>query len=228
MTMTKLLRMVVVLGLTLSLASLYLFHIGQVGSTASWSNGNAQIRAGTHPIMVVWAVLGICLFGLLMWRKECLEVAGVPGWSRRIIAFLIDFYFGLITLSGLGALIPLLLEAVRTGQFAWTFQRRYAVNTDIIVSLPLVLVSMGLFVLYFAVPLTRGRQTVGCFVMRTKVTPPFGTEGRFTLRGALRRTWFEFRGLCQGTSLFRPARDSQGRTWYDTETNCVVVLVQHK
>jgi hypothetical protein len=56
------------------------------------------------------------------------------------------------------------------------------------------------------------------------VTPPFGDRGRFTLREAMKRTYYEFTGLC---SMFGRKWDSDelGRSWYDRRTNCTVVLI---
>jgi uncharacterized RDD family membrane protein YckC len=123
------------------------------------------------------------------------------------------------------ALVPLWLEAARTGHFTWHFQRDYAVSTDGVFALPSVLGFLALMVLYFVFPLTRGKQTVGCFIMRLKVTPPFGDGGCFTFPNALKRTYYEFSGLA--TFLTRKwDRDGQGRTWYDIQTNCTVVLIE--
>lgn len=224
----KLLRVVVVVGLLLSFASLYAFDIGQVGFSAVWSNVKTSVSAGSHPIFLFWTALAVWLFVELMRRKVSAEIVGIPGLSRRATAFLIDFYFSLMTLSSVGALIPLWLEAARTGHFAWSFERDYGVMTDPVFSLPIVFITMGLMFFYFAFPLTRGRQTVGCFVMRLKVTPPFGDEGCFTLREAVRRTWYEFKGLCMWPFWVKRGTDSMGRTWYDIETDCRVVLVEYK
>jgi uncharacterized RDD family membrane protein YckC len=129
----------------------------------------------------------------------------------------------MLTVSSIAELIPLLLETRRTGRFAWHFQRNYSTNTDGLAALA-SLVSIALMVLYFAFPLTRGRQTVGYFIVGLKVAPPFGDEGRFTLKAALMRTYFAFVGLCSVlTRKWDP--DGQGRTWYDRKTNCTVVLV---
>jgi RDD family len=159
-----------------------------------------------------------------MVRNTNSTVIGIPSRGRRIGSFMIDFWFSLLTLSGIGALAPLGLEATRTGHFVWHFQRVYTVGTDGVFELPSVLIFMTLMVLYFVFPLTRGKQTVGCFIMRLKTTPPFGDGGRFTFRAALSRTIYEFRGL---TSVISRdwKRDSEGRTWYDIETNCTVVLI---
>jgi hypothetical protein len=86
---------------------------------------------------------------------------------------------------------------------------------------------LALMVLYFAFPLTRGRQTVGCFIMRIKVTPPLGDRGRFTFREAFRRTYYEFNGLSPFLWLSKDwDMDGHGRTWYDIKSDCSVVLVE--
>lgn len=163
--------------------------------------------------------LAIALFILLMIREPKAMAAGIPTRKRRVLAFVIDFCFSLFTISSVDALIPLWLEAVRTGHFIWHFQRNYSVNTDSL-SLLSSLLFLALMVLYFVFPLTRGRQTVGYFIMRLKVTPPFGDEGRFTLKAALLRTFWAFMGVARNWD-----QDSQGRTWYDRKTGCEVVLV---
>ena len=165
----------------------------------------------------------MALFGILMVRNPSPVIEGVPTTKRRIVAFLIDFWFSLSILSAVGAVVPLLLEAGRTGHFEWHFQRNYSANTDGFAAL-WSLLSMAMLIIYFAFPLTRGRQTVGCFIMRVKVAPPFGKDGRFTFRAAIVRTFYAFVGLCS-IATRKLDRDEQGRTWYDRTTNCTVVMV---
>jgi hypothetical protein len=87
-----------------------------------------------------------------------------------------------------------------------------------------VIVAHALMVLYFAFPLTRGRQTVRYFIVGLKVAPPFGNEGRFTFKASLLRTFYAFVGLA--SVLTRNwDRDGQGRTWYDRKTDCTVCIV---
>jgi hypothetical protein len=223
-TWTKLLRLASIILVALSFVTVHSFNVGQVGNTMQWKDGTAFISAGSHPAILVWDALAIVLFVTLMLRNAITAVIGIPSRGRRIAALLIDFWFSLLTLSGIDALVPLWLEAARTGHFAWHFQRDFAVSTDEVFALPSVLVFMALIVLYFVFPLTRGKQTVGCFIMRLKVTPPFGDGGCFTFRAALKRRYYEFMGL---TSLLSRKwdRDEQGRTWYDIQTNCTVVLL---
>lgn len=207
----------------LSFVIMYFFDVGQIGDSMEWKNGNTSISAGSHPAELFWAAAAIALFILLMLRKPSTITEGVPAVKRRILAFLIDFWFSLSVVSSVGALIPLWLEAMRTGDFAWHFHRTYSANTDGLAALS-SLVSMILMVLYFAFPLTRGRQTVGYFIVGLKVAPPFGTEGRFTFKAALLRTYYAFIGLASGLTR-NWDRDGQGRTWYDRKTDCTVCIV---
>ena len=187
-----------------------------------WKNGTTSISAGSHPGVLLWAVTAIALFAVVMVRKPSKVTEGVPTVKRRILAFLIDFWFSLIVVSSVGALIPLWLEAMRTGHFVWQFHRNYSTPTDTVAVLA-SLIFMVLMVLYFAFPLMRGRQTIGYFILRLKLAPPFGVEGRFTLKAALVRTYYALGGI----SIFRSwSRDEQGRTWYDRKTNTTVVLVE--
>ncbi len=220
---TKILRLASLMLVGLSFVVLHFYDVGQVGDSMQWKDGNTAVSAGSHPAVLLWAAFAIALFILLMVREPSAVAEGIPTRKRRVFAFMVDFWFSLLTLSAVGALIPLSLEAVRTGRFMWHFQRNYSANTDGLAAL-LSLLFMALMVLYFAFPLTRGRQTVGCFIMRLRVTPPFGDEGRFTLRAALMRTFYAFIGL---TSILTRNwdRDGRGRTWYDRRTNCTVALV---
>jgi uncharacterized RDD family membrane protein YckC len=158
-----------------------------------------------------------------MLRKPGSITEGVPTVKRRVLAFLIDFWFSLSVVSSVGALIPLWLEAVRTGRFAWQFHRNYSTGTDGLSALS-SLVFMALMVLYFAFPLTRGRQTVGYFIVGLRVAPPFGSEGCFTLKVSLQRTFYAFIGLA-GVLTKKWKRDGQGRTWYDRKTESTVCIV---
>jgi uncharacterized RDD family membrane protein YckC len=228
LTVTRMLRIAAIALVAFGFASFYILPINQVGFSETTSNGDSKVSAGSHPVMLIWVGLAAALYTALMVVNESTVTVGIASMKRRVVAFIIDFWFSLLGLSAIGALIPLGLEAVRTGHFSWAFERSYTVSTDTLVGLPLILITMGLMILYFVIPLTKGKQTVGCFVMGIKVTPPFGDEGRFTLQQAFRRTWFEFRGLCAWPFTMKGKRDTEGRTWYDIETNCRVVLVNYK
>jgi uncharacterized RDD family membrane protein YckC len=222
-TASKLLRIFSLILVGLDLALPYFFHFGQIGDSMEWKNGNTSISAGSNPAVLLWDVIAVALYIVLMLRKSASVTEGVPSTKRRILAFLIDFEFSLGITASVGALVPLSFEAIRTGHFAWYFHRNYAVKNDLLAAV-VSLAFTVLMVLYFAFPLTRGRQTPGYFILRLKLAPPFGTEGRLTMKAALIRTYYAVTG---GFPIFGRSwdRDSQGRTWYDRKTNCTVVFV---
>lgn len=220
----RLLRAGALVFVLLSAVRLHYSRSEIIGDSADWYNGQAKVTAGSDPIMLVWAAAGVLLFGLFMRSGAKPAITRAPSMKRRAVAFIIDFWFSLVTIASIEGLIPLWLEAQRTGHFSWTYARDYAVSSDLTVGIPTTLALLALLVCYFAFPLTRGRPTVGCFIMRLRVTPPFGDEGRFTFPDALRRTFYEFRGLC--TSVWQGYDiDGLGRTWYDRETDTRVVLI---
>lgn len=217
------LRLIAFILVVLELGIIRFFDVGQVGYSMQWKDGDTSISAGSHPAVLLWAAAAVALFVVLMFRRPGTFTEGVPTMKRRAVAFLIDFWFSLAVVSSVGAVLPIGLEALRTGHFAWQFQRNYSVSTDELAAV-VSLVFMALMVLYFVFPLTRGRQTVGDFVMGLRVAPPFGDEGRFAFKAALVRTFYAFIGLA--SILTRKwDRDGEGRTWYDRKTNCAVRLV---
>jgi uncharacterized RDD family membrane protein YckC len=223
LTTSKILRLLSLILVGLSFVILHFFDIAQVGDSMQWKNGNTSVSAGSHPAVLIWAVCAVALFIVLMVRKPGAVTEGVPPRKRRVLAFLIDFWFSLSVVSSVGALIPLWLEARRTNHFVWHFQRDYPADTDGVAAL-LSLLSMALMVLYFAFPLTRGRQTIGYFIVGLKVAPPFGNDGSFTLKAALIRIYYAFIGLTSVLSR-NWDRDGQGRTWYDRKTYSTVVTI---
>jgi RDD family protein len=222
----NLLRAVVAFWFLLSFVVQYVFSVGEVGFVAHSKDGQMHVSAGSHPVFLVWSAIGLVSFLVLMRMKAEETFDGIPSLKRRFLALVIDFSFSVTVITSLAAMLPLWLESMRTGHFSWHFSRDYSLPADEIFIVPEVLLSMGLTLLYFVWPLTKGKQTVGCFILRLRVTPPYGDRGVFTFRQALQRTWCEFKGLC---SLLRigEQRDSDGRTWYDRETNCTVILIRY-
>ena len=199
----------------------------QIGFSFHSHGGVTYVAGGARPAFLAWVIVAtILLLTLLSFRAENAP-DGIPSLGRRYAASIIDFFFVLGILAPVGGMLALWIEAARTGRFVWQFERDYYVGTDELIGVPLVLISLALMFLYFVWPLTKGKQTVGCFILRLKTTPPFGNQGAFTFRQAVRRVWFEFQG---GLSILqlREGRDGQGRTWYDQKTNCTVLLVRYE
>jgi hypothetical protein len=127
--------------------------------------------------------------------------------KSRLTALVIDFTAVTLAMAPFAALIPLAAEWLRSGHFAWSFQRKYTVASDFYIGFPLVFVIMGLLAVYFAWPIARDRQTLGCYALRLKVTPDESIRGRFGLSQGLRRVFLGFIGLC---SLPFMVRSSHG------------------
>jgi uncharacterized RDD family membrane protein YckC len=204
-----------------------MLHAGQSGFSVVTKNHETEVYAGADPISITWSAVAIAVFVVLMTVGGNATVVGVSTFKRRAAAFLIDFWFSGTVLVTVVALVPLWLEARRTGRFSWHFERDYTVGTDALAA-PLAVLVLAIIFLYFAFPLTRGKQTVGCFVLRLRVTPPFGDQGRFAIREALRRIGYTVWGLMTWKWALKDFRDSHGRTWWDRETDCRVVLVEYE
>ncbi len=186
-------------------------------------NHKTQVAGGSHPIAIIFSLSGVLLYlYLLHARIEVLATSKASLW-RRLGSFLIDFYFAGSTIMWLVGLIAVLVESGRTGRFEWQFQRWYGVRTDQLFGLPLVLVSMGLFFLYFVYPLTKAKQTVGCYLLRVGTFSQFAPDRlvAMSLRDAAKRIVFEFRGLCAWWRSWRCK--ANGQTWYDEKTNVIVL-----
>jgi uncharacterized RDD family membrane protein YckC len=197
------------------------FNKQSVGYFAETHDGVTSVEAGTTPSNVAIFVLGLALFCLLMQIKIRVGDFRVAPLWRRFAAFLIDFYFSVSVLSSIYAVVPLLLEAVRTGSIRWHYERDYWVPADL-VNVILIFVFMATIFMYFAFPLARCRQTMGCFILRIATVSAGGSPLRLPLSTAIWRTWKEFAGLCSPSRTIKE-RDLQGRTWYDRETGFTVV-----
>lgn len=199
----------------------YWFNRHDVGYFAESHEGATHIQASTTPGNLAMSLFGIALFCLVMQMElRVVDFRAASLW-RRFAAFLIDFFFCLLTLSGIAAIFPLLGEALRTGAFKWHFERNHFVAFDAANAI-IILVYMGAFILYFAFPLTKRRQTLGCFIFRIATLSAGESLLYLPLSTALWRVFKEFTGLCSPLRTIKE-RDSQGRTWYDRETGFIVV-----
>ena len=190
----NLLRAVAAFWLGLSIILTYLFSASAVGFNSHSEGRKGYMAAGSHPALLAWSAFSIVLVAVLF-RLKVEEIPdGISSSWRRFFAFLMDFWFSLAIVASLGGVVPLWIESRRTGHFAWHFERNYSVPSDAF-GVPLVFIGLALMFLYFAWPLTKGKQTVGCFILRLRVAPPFGLSGAFTFQQAVRRVWMEFRGM---------------------------------
>jgi hypothetical protein len=190
-----------------------------------WSSGTAQyVAAGTTPVALVLSFLGIALLLALMRREVRIGDFRISPLWRRYTAFLIDFWFSLFIFANVTVLMPLLLEAARTGSFQWRFIRDYWVPTDWAMA-ALILVAIATIAAYFVLPLANRRPTVGFWILRIATVSSDGKVLSLPLSIAFRWSYMEFTELFSPFSIWKTARgrDAQGRTWHDRETGFMVV-----
>jgi len=213
--------------LLLTLIGCFYLSSNQIGFSSYEGSDKVEVSAGSHPAVIVWAVLVICLYFALLYRNLHTELVGPAKMWRRTLSFLIDFLVVVLATSSITALIPLEVEARRVGHFEWSFARDYMVSSDSALW-PLAFLALIEFFLYAVYPLTRGKQTIGEYVMRIKVLPPFGVDGRFTWNAAMRRVWYSFLGAGLWPYTLAKKVDRNRQTWYDRKTDCSAVLVDYK
>jgi uncharacterized RDD family membrane protein YckC len=194
---------------------------GTIGYIAETKDGATTVSAGTRLGPIIVSLLSVVLYPFLVSRKVEVQNGRIASMWRRAAAFAVDFWFALFTLSTLFGFAPVLLEARRTGVFHWHFQRDYAALSDRfdIVLLPAF---MCAFVAYFAFPLMKGSQTVGCWILRLATVNDNGYVVYLPFSTAIRRLLAEFRGLCSPIRSFR-TRDAEGRTFYDIDSGFTVI-----
>ena len=192
-----------------------------IGGSMHVKGGATSVSGGTNPQAIAMSLAGLLLYLIVVkMRVRELRSLVAPIW-KRTAAFLVDFWFCTFTLGALYGWIDVLLEASRTGVFRWHFQRDYSVPSDNVMVV-LVFVSLAATIGYFLLPLVRGGQTVGCWLLRLATINSDGYVVALPLKTAARRLFLEFRGLTSPIKTFRK-RDSQGRTFYDVESGFTVV-----
>lgn len=218
----------VAVGIVLSAVSVHYFGGNEVGFSYATHDEKTLVSSSTHPFILAWGAAGILLYLLLMTRVVSAEPVGSVGLIRRFAAFLIDIYVAVLALGSIFALIPLWVEAMRTGHFEWRFERTYSVPSDSYVFPPLSVIGVLIFFFYFAYPLTIGKQSPGEYALRLRTTAAnkIKSEG-LTWGQVFKRSIYA--GIAMGLwpyTLWK-GRDTKGRTWYDRASECDVTLVKY-
>ena len=138
------------------------------------------------------------------------------GIFRRAVAYMVDLSIAFAVLPPILAVPLLMAESSLTGSFAWEFNRTDLVPTDVLVGMPVLVLSIVLINLYFAYPLARGTQTPGCRLLGFVIID-FGEENRVPLGRAVMRSFLAFLGAV-GFFITIPLalRSRQpGMLWFD-------------
>ena len=138
------------------------------------------------------------------------------GIFRRAVAYITDLWIALTILPTVLAVPLLMVESSLTGSFAWEFDRINLVPTDVLVGIPLLIISIVLINLYFAYPLTRGTQTPGCRLLGLTIID-FDEQDRVPLGRAVMRSFLAYLGAVGFIITIPLALWSRqpGIMWYD-------------
>jgi hypothetical protein len=178
------------------------------------------VAGGTSP--AVLPILLLVPFLLAKTPAASQRLEGRVGLFRRWLSFLLDLFISVSFLGSLVGSISVGIEVTRQRQLMWDFERTYLVPMDYLVGLLVLVLGSLLVLFYYLLPLTRGRQTVGDYVLGILVVKESGSS-QFSLKEAAVRMWSAFKSGWPATWW---RHDKQGRTWYDEETNCRVVRVK--
>jgi uncharacterized RDD family membrane protein YckC len=202
--------------LVLSLGFLFSTDMGMMGYQLASGGGKTVVGGSANPVSLFWAVVFIMLYVVLLQSKDFrVDMSGIPSRRRRIAAFLIDGYFVSIPLVAISSFIAIELEARRTGQFKWWFVRDYGVDSDWILVL-LIFLIMALMLLYFAIPLIKGKSnTIGYYLMGLVVVDENGKAKKFPVSFAIKRSFYKVFGLIFSLFELFKEKDAQGRFWHD-------------
>lgn len=188
---------------------------------ANASAPSISVSAQSHPGLILWALVCLVLYGALLQVKPASTSLKIVSLWKRYFAALIDFVFCMFVLGTLIALIPLGMEAARTGVFNWSFERNYHVSADIYFW-PITLVMFGLILWYMGYPLTTGKRSVGNYVLGLQTTVD-GKPAQVTWGKALKRVGWVLLGAMVFPYTLIKGRDEKGQTWYDRRSGISVL-----
>ena len=124
--------------------------------------------------MSAWGLIALPMAFLLLlkWSKQhgtILENTRVS-LVRRVAAFYIDVFVGIIGIMPLMAMPSLIAEFLATGEWHWSFERDYFTGRDWIFVITTLVSIFGIFY-YFKWHLNKQKQTVGQHLMNFKLVP---------------------------------------------------------
>ncbi len=178
--------------------------------------GTGFMAARSSPTALFCA--GILIFAYWVAISDNARYDGTKpvGIFRRAVAYITDLWIALTILPTVLAVPLLMVESSLTGSFAWEFDRTNLVPTDVLVGIPLLIISIVLINLYFAYPLVRGTQTPGCRLLGLTIID-FDEQDRVPLGRAVMRSFLAFLGAVGFFITIPLALWSRqpGIMWYD-------------
>ena len=141
---------------------------------------------------------------------------------RRIGAFLSDFTRVRLIAAPLTTLPLLAIEAAHTGAFAWSFDRAFTRDSDVVAIVGVFVMFVALAGYFFGHGKVE-RQTVGQYLLGYKVRPTETAQASFA-----QNTFFAIVGLCAWpVSIWLAARDPRKTFWWNRVSNLEAVAVTY-
>ncbi len=210
----------------ISLGFVVFSNMRNMGYEFDERSGITHVAGSSNLLGLIWGMIFILIYVFLQKRNVRTKVIGIPSRFRRMVAFLIDFYFVSIPIAAIVGFIGIYFESLRTGQFKWSFVRDYAVLSDWIL-VPVILASMVLIVFYFANPLIKGApNTFGYYLMGLAVADEQGEIVRHPITFSVKRSFYKMFGIIYSLYGLTYGKDSLGRLWHDMKMNTRVVLCE--
>lgn len=159
---------------------------GTIGFAVTYENGVENVSATTSPGALVAALIIVIAFVVAL-HPESDDRPGRTEAStmRRGAAWFLDLWLSLTAVSAIVALLPLIVEAIATGQFQWQFERASATMADWLMGVLGILLSFAGMAMYWGIAAVRAGQTIAQAVFGLRVVST--TAEPLTLRACLLR-----------------------------------------
>jgi len=185
-----------------------------VGFSVEWANGAYRAAGGTDARLLLIALVLFLGYWSLLAADPPRTGKCVGGIFRRLIAFWIDLFLAVFTVSPIVGIVPTLSEWSQTGVFQWTFERAIFAKRDAVEALILIPVVFAAVIIYFAVPLLRSRPTLGACIMGYQIITDEEVDIDFS--AAVLRTILGLVAACAWFITPFVSRDrKRGKIWLD-------------
>ena len=186
---------------------------GSLGVSAEWANDAYRFAAGSSVWAVALSVLNALLYLALMKWSVASEGKPLTGVFKRWIAFWIDFIWVMTSAAPVVGLLPVFLEAKRTGHFVWAFERDTKAAGDVPVAIFAGLAILALVLFYFALPVLCARPSPGACLLGYQILPEDGKTP--TLAKAVQRSLIGFVAVCGAPLAPFVGGDKLIKSWLD-------------
>lgn len=183
------------------------------------------VAATSLKALIFGPFLGVMIF-FIPKKKIIPDASRAVGIFRRLGAIYINMFVVMLPVISALVVPMLLIEALYTGEFRWSFYREYSRNTDVLVSGLSVLIVFGLMFFYYYRALKIERPTIGQFLMGYYID---GNGEVWTRKRAWKRIGWSMLTLCiWPVTIFIALRNPDKAFWFDLKTNSLAMRFDYK